>query len=132
MFAAVQSKIPENEKPNLVLMGDFNVDLAIANNARVKLLRSLCKQFNLTIHETKDGIRGAAKLDYLISGHGVSVDLVKHQTKDIPSDHDVITWRVKFNATKKPEKICILNRKLVPEITEASINDEKLKIRHPF
>ena len=122
LFSIIQNAIPEHERQNLILIGDFNIKLEDPKNSKTVLLRNLCKQFSLTINEPSKGTRGESKLDYLISGSQIMASL-KDQISSI-SDHDILTWRVDFKATTKPKEIFVPNKILATEITKQSILDE--------
>ena len=121
LFSAIQSNIPEHEMKNLILIGDFNVNL---NNKSPKLtlLTNLCKQFNLKIHNPGQASREHTTLDFLISGGGIEASL-KDNLRSC-SDHNILIWDISFGATTKPKKIYIPNRKLAEEITKAAVMDK--------
>ena len=108
-----------------MLIGDTNIDLTAHNKPTLKVLKDLCKQFQLTIHEPIEGTRRPAKLDYLITGIGIKAALKSHIHTDSISDHDILAWNIMFYATKKDRAVFILNRKLVKEITENSVLDTR-------
>ena len=124
LFSQIQTIIPEHERKNLILIGDFNINLNEPTNSKVILLRSLCKQFQLSVNEPKEGTRGSSKLDYLICGSGIEATFFDQCSTN--SDHDIIRWNIKFRATMKPKRIFIPNQKLAKEITELSIRDESV------
>jgi len=66
----IRSNIPQNEWANIIIIGDFNIDLNKKSGEK-KLLQSLVKQLGLTIMEPAMNIRRKAKLDYLIKETGI-------------------------------------------------------------
>jgi hypothetical protein len=121
LFSVIQNHVPDNERQNLLLIGDFNINLAEPKHPKVILLKNLCKQFQLTIHTPSKGTRGHAKLDFLISGSGIEAKQIEQLHTE--SDHDMITWEISFKATKRAEKVTIPNSKLARQITEQSVMD---------
>jgi len=101
LFSIIQTKIPTHEQQNIILLGDFNINI---NNKSPKLtlLNSLCKQFNLDINHPQSGTRMEATLDFLISGKGIEAT-IKDNLKSC-SDHNILIWDINFKATSKPKK----------------------------
>ena len=124
LFSVIQTTIPDHERQNLILAGDFNINLNEHNNSKVILLNTLCKQFQLTIYQPEKPTRGQSKLDFLITGSQVNVSLIDHLQTE--SDHDLIKWKIKFKATTRPKEIIVPNKKLAHEITELSILDNEV------
>ena len=48
LFSVIQMTIPEHERPNLILAGDFNINLNDHNNSKIILLDTLCKPVSYT------------------------------------------------------------------------------------
>ena len=124
LFSIIQNKIPTNELQNLILIGDFNINI---NNKSPKLtlLNSLCKQFNLNINNPGRGTRYQNTLDFLISGNGIEAT-IKENLQSC-SDHNILIWDIKFKTTQKQRTIYIPNKKLAQEITETAIMNEKVQ-----
>ena len=123
LFSIIQESIPENEMQNLILVGDFNVNI---NNKSPKLtlLTNLCNQFQLKINDPGKASRYFTTLDYLICGKGIEATI----KENLPScsDHNILIWDVTFKATPKPKKIYIPNKKLAEEITQAAIMNDNV------
>ena len=113
-----------SERSNILLLGDFNINLVNAKDPKVVLLRNLAKQFQLPIHEPNSCTRKDAKLDFVVVGRGITIhplDQIKAN-----SDHDIVRWEVTLQATKKPRDVVILNKKLGEEITASSVLDNEV------
>ncbi len=124
LFSIIQNEVPNHEKQNLILVGDFNVDLS-KQSPKLTLLKNLCKQFQLDLHETSEPTRGHAKLDFMICGSGISVN--SHATYPSSSDHKLILWGISFKNNCSPPKTKILNRLLAEEITNKCVMDKDIK-----
>lgn len=122
LFAVLSKVIPTNEIKNLILIGDFNINIGEYKGPKFTLLRDLCKQFQLTINEPILATRGTSKLDFLITGSQINVK-DEFQLKS-PSDHNIVIWTIKIKATTKPKRIVIPNKALAKEITELAIMDD--------
>lgn len=123
LFAVIQKSVPDHERRNMILAGDFNIDLS-SKKPELLFLNSLCKQYQLNIQTPGKGTRYQAILDYIICGDGIEAKL-EENLKSV-SDHNVLIWKILFKATSKPKKILIPNRKLANEITQAAIMDPQV------
>ncbi len=94
LFSVIQKEVPDNEMKNLILIGDFNINLA-EKSPKLILMQNLCKQFRLKIHETNEGTRGAAKLDYMICGSGIEVN--SQEVYPSSSDHESNSIKQSFS-----------------------------------
>lgn len=101
LFSIINENIPENERQNIILLGDFNINLN-KKSPKLTLLNNLCKQFQLSIQDPKSGTRDLATLDFIITGKGIEAAL-EDNLKSC-SDHNILTWRIHFNATPRPKK----------------------------
>ncbi len=99
-FSVIPNEVPDYQKQNLIIVGDFNVDLS-KESPKLTLLLNLCKQFQLDLHETSESTRGCAKLSLMISRSGISVN---SNAKYLSSDHKLILWEVAFKTVLPPKK----------------------------
>ena len=118
LFSVIQENIPEHEVQNLILIGDFNVNINIKSNKLI-LLENLCKQFQLKINNPGKASRDMTTLDFLISGKGVEAKI--KDNLDSCSDHNILIWDIIFKATSRPKNIYIPNKKIAEEITRTAI-----------
>jgi len=102
LFSKLQNYVSSHEMQNLILIGDFNIDLNRPKDGKHILLKNLCKQFSLKIFETKLNTREIAKIDFLIGGEHIKGQEIDH----IPSisDHNIIKWKINIQATKNPKQ----------------------------
>ena len=124
MFSVIQKVIPANEICNLILVGDFNININEKKGPKFRILNSLCKQLHLTINEPLQGTRGNSKLDFLINGTGIVTKFDSQLEFEFLSDHTIVIWTINFNTTSKPKSITIPNKKLAKEMTELAILDK--------
>ena len=123
LFNSIQTHVPENEMQNVILIGDFNVNIN-KKSPKFTLLQNLCNQFYLKINDPGKTSRALSTLDYMICGKGIEAKI-----KDIfpsCSDHNILTWDITFKATSKQKKISIPNKRLAEEITKTAIMNENV------
>ena len=123
LFSAILSNIPEHEIQNLILIGDFNVNIG-NESPKLTLLSNLCKQFRLKINNPGKASRDQTTLDFLISGQGIEATI--RENLQSCSDHNILIWDVTFRATSKPRGTYIPNKKLAEEITKSAIMDQNV------
>ena len=90
LFGEVQANIPLNELSQIILIGDFNVNLLDKNDGTYQFLEKSCKYLGLRIKEPgKD--RNGAILDFIIC------DKRKKSFVNNYSDHSATRWKLEVN-----------------------------------
>ena len=109
LFSVIQESIPEHEIQNLILIGDFNINIS-RKSPKTELLTKLSKQFQLKINNPGKASRDFTTLDFQISGKRIEATI----KENLPScsDHKILIWDIAFQATTKPKNIYIPNKKL--------------------
>jgi hypothetical protein len=89
IFGAVKESVPDCDWKNLMLLGDWNVDVSDGQNGVTQALQAICKQMKLRVVPPGTPTRGDSTIDYLICGIGVEsfgVDVVGTDR----SDHSLV------------------------------------------
>ena len=89
--------------PKCSISSDLNINLNEKRNSKATLLKNLCNQFSMNIDEPSRSTRGVSKLDYLIAGSGISAVLNDQQHSC--SDHEILSWEIRFKATTRPKEV---------------------------
>jgi len=123
LFGKLRSSIPPQEWNQILIAGDFNVDIAKPSECEL-LIRSLSKQMGLTVQQPPKPTRKTAYLDYMISGSLIKV--LESQCLNSLSDHKVVTWHIEVSCPKKPHKQKIPSKSTAVEITTTLLQDNKI------
>ena len=99
LMCKVRTKIPVNEWTNILLLGDFNLDLNKAEENDLKNFRSLCKQMGLIIVPPTDNTRANARLDFAIAGSNITIPRSSNICSQ--SDHNALVWEIEIKNPKK-------------------------------
>ena len=121
LFNSIELHIPVAERPNVIFIGDFNINLEDPKSPKVVILKQLCKQYSFQIFEPPLPTRriSNSKIDFVIAGNGISINF-KDQHYSL-SDHDILYWEIKLNTTRKSSPILIPNKNLANKITKACV-----------
>jgi len=123
LFGKLRSSIPPQEWNQILIAGDFNVDIAKPSECEL-LIRSLSKQMGLTVQQPPKPTRKTAYLDYMISGSLIKV--LESQCLNSLSDHKVVTWHIEVSFPKKPHKQKIPSKSTAVELTTTLLQDNKI------
>lgn len=123
LFGKLRSTIPPNEWANVIITGDFNLNVLNNEDPNVKNLRSLCKQMGLNITPPIENTRGNSCLDFAVFGHNIS--LMKCSNLSSPSDHNALIWEIEIKNAESKSKVKIPNMKLAKEVTNSLISNCK-------
>ena len=129
LFGRIRKSIPQNEWQNVIIIGDFNIDLN-KNSENNKLLAAIAKQLGMTIATPKENTRLNAKLDYLI--HGTGIKIIHHQVLPSPSDHKAVWWSLEVASIKRNKTLKIPNRRCADEIMIELLQNKKVKNPEQF
>ena len=124
LFGKIRSNIPHNEWANIIIIGDFNIDLNKKSGEKT-LLQALAKQLGLTIMEPTVNTRKKAKLDYMIKG--ASIKVIEHQVISGVSDHNAVWWNLEISGLKRRQPIKIPNRKCADHIITKLLRNKRIK-----
>ena len=121
LFGELKSLIPENEWDIVCCIGDFNIDLCTFSH-ELKLLKKLCKLFNLTIVQpSEQTTKHGSVLDYVLVGKNI---IAKEQSIVTgPSDHRAINWSLEITNVQKRRTIKIPCKKIANTITDQLLTD---------
>ena len=129
LFGKIRRNIPQNEWNNIIIIGDFNIDLNKQSSDKA-LLQALVKQLGLTIETPTMNTRRDAKLDYLIRGAGIKVS--DNQVITSVSDHKAVWWKLEISGIKRKGTIKIPNRKCADEIITILLKNKRVKNAKQF
>ena len=89
LFGKIQKNVPSNEVSQMIMIGDFNIDLKDTEDNTYKLLQKLCKEIGVKIESPGRYTREGAILDYIICGRNIHIQKGEIVKKS-PSDHAAI------------------------------------------
>ncbi len=126
LFKTIQTEIPERERANLVIVGDFNVNISDDDLMKVKLITKICKTFSLQLLKPTFHTRPSSgtTLDFLITGSGISAELITQRPS--LSDHHILYWKITLKPLIKLSSLKLPNRALGVSITRASILNDNV------
>ena len=116
LFGTIQNHVPMNEVSQLIMIGDFNINLKNKSSDAYILLEKLCKYLGVKIITPSNDTRITAMLDYMICGKNIQVlnDKIIPKT---PSDHSAVRWEVEVNFPTRIAQLKIPSRKTAEKIT---------------
>ena len=123
MFGKLRSNIPQQEWGQILIAGDFNVDISKSCECE-KLIKALSKQMGLSVHQPSSPTRKNAYLDYLITGNLIKI--LNNQCLNSLSDHKVISWSLEVSFPKKSIKQKIPNMNTAKIISTTLLQDNKI------
>jgi len=124
LFGKLRKNIPQNEWSNLIVIGDFNVDLNKQSEEK-ELLIALAKQMGLSVADPSGNTRKQAKLDYLIRGMGIKV--TENSVLPGVSDHKAVWWKIEVSNPKKKSTLKIPDRRCADEIMEKLLKNKRIQ-----
>lgn len=125
LFGEIQENIPYNEISQLLMIGDFNINLLDEDNDTYIFLKESCKYLGLRIENPDRDTRNGATLDYIVCGKSIIIKDKKVLLNDC-SDHSAIRWEIEVNLPSKIKQIKIPSRKTAEEITSNLLTNEEV------
>lgn len=92
IFRLLREMVPTTEFPNLIMMGDFNIDLRSDTTQR-DFLNTISKQLALHVHDfgpTRITASTATHIDFAITGGSIKLEKPTSETTGTSSDHSAI------------------------------------------
>ena len=118
LLTKITNEIPVEQRTQVLLIGDFNIDLNDKDNNSLILLQKCCKDLGLFIENPGGPTREKAILDFLIRGKNITAE--KRIIIPSLSNHKAITWDLKVNLPQKVKPTTIPSRKCAQMITQTS------------
>lgn len=125
LFGTVQNHVPINEISQLLMVGDFNIDLGNKESDQFELMKKLCKYIGVRIESPSRDTRMGAVLDYIICGKNIRVAANK-VWKQSCSDHLAVSWEIEVNFPSKMKQIKIPSRRTAEEITSKLLSNKEV------
>lgn len=124
ILSKIRKIVPENHLSQVLLIGDFNVDLRKKGEA-LSLLRSCAKNLGLKLLDPEVPTRNGSTLDFVLAGRNIKVK-GSPSVLMAPSDHMAITWYFEINFPTAIKQLKIPNRTLAAQISSSLISDSKI------
>lgn len=130
LFGKIQKYIPYCEMSQLIIIGDFNVDITKKEDERVILLNKLCKQMGLRIQNPGQATRKESTIDYMICGKSVKVNA----SHTLPSldDHKAVRWTIEIDFPERVKQLKIPSRSMAEKITKKILSNEEVTMSAIF
>ena len=125
LFGIIQKHIPSNEVSQLLLIGDFNIDLNNKKSDIQTALEKLCKYIGVRPEKPGAGTRQGAILDYIICGKNISVEEA-NIVRNNASDHSAIKWKLSIKFPTRLKQVKIPSRKTAEEIIRKILANEEV------
>jgi endonuclease/exonuclease/phosphatase family metal-dependent hydrolase len=124
LFGKLQNFVPLGEMSQVLLIGDFNVDIRNTKSDSYHLLIKLCKQLGLKIEVPETPTRNNTTLDFLICGRSIKTH--RRESVPSPSDHLAIRWDITIDFPNKTKQLKIPSKETAERITEKLLGNEEV------
>lgn len=82
------------EMPQLLVIGDFNINAKNKEDNTFNLLTKICKQLGLRIEIPNEYTHNGAILDFMVCGKNIKI--LEKSCIVSPSDHKAIRWTIEI------------------------------------
>ncbi len=123
VFSILKQKVPQEDWNQLLLAGDWNINIADDSDKVTHTLKLIIKQMGLQIFNSEPTRQGHT-LDFIIAGRGIRVEDIKCK-KTTLSDHSIVTASLTIPISQHKNHIWLPNRLVANEITINSLKEAR-------
>lgn len=113
-------EVPQNQKGNILIGGDWNIDIHKDTRLKEKLLKA-ASLLKLHLIEPNNPTRQDATIDFILAGE--KIELANIETQNSPSDHKALLFSIKVNRPFPPKLIKIPNKRLAEIISQTALDN---------
>ncbi len=123
IFSVIKEKVPQGDWSQLILAGDWNINVSDNLDKFTQTLKIIVKQMGLQIFHPGP-TRQEHTLDFIVAGRGIKIDDIKCEKTKL-SDHSIVTAALTIPIAHHKNQLWIPNRLDAIKITQKSLKEAR-------